>query len=318
MSTSLSALSATTLLNRLLARTRLRQLQVLVRAAELGSIQRAAHEVGLSQAAATKAVAELEKLVEVRLLERHARGVRPTAVGHDLLPLLRGMLEALHGCAETLGVHSQQGGELLRIGAITGAVTALLTRALPAFSDRHRGTHVELTEAAPEVLHAGFADGRLDALLVRRPAIAFAGSRFEPLYDDRAMVCCGPDHPLARRREVRLPQLLDEEWLLPPLGSLMREAFERLFEPFGRAPARTRLTTRSLPFVLLSLRDRRVLAMAPASNVDCFVEAGLLHALPVDLPHALPPVGMLLPETGAKRAASNLLETLQLQKQRTD
>jgi DNA-binding transcriptional LysR family regulator len=310
MSKPPTALPAATLLNRLLARTRLRQLQVLVRAAELGSIQRAATEVGLSQAAATKAVAELERLVEVRLLERHARGVRPTAVGHDLLPLLRSMLGALHGCAEALGAHSQRGGDLLRIGAITGAVTALLTRALPEFADRHPGVHVELTEATPEVLDAGFADGRLDAVLVRRPAIAAAGSRFEPLYDDRAVVCCGIDHPLARRREVRLPQLLEEEWLLPPLGSMMREAFERLFEPFGRAPARTRLTTRSLALVLLSVRDRRVLAMAPASNVDRFIEAGLLRALPVDSLHALPPVGMLLPEAGAKRAAVDLLETL--------
>lgn len=145
---------------------------------------------------------------------------------------------------------------------------------------------------------------------MRQPAIAAAGSRFEPLYDDRTLVCCGPDHPLTQRRAVRLPQLLDEEWLLPPLGSLMREAFERLFEPFGRAPARTRLTTRSLAFVLLSSRDRRVLAMAPASNVARFIEAGLLHALPVDPPHALPPVGMPLPETGAKRAAVDLLGTL--------
>ena len=73
-------LPATVLLNRLLARGKFRHIQVLLRLAELGSVQRTADAIGLTQSSVTQTLAYLESLLEVRLFERHARGVTPTQV----------------------------------------------------------------------------------------------------------------------------------------------------------------------------------------------------------------------------------------------
>jgi DNA-binding transcriptional LysR family regulator len=310
MNTTADGARASVLLNRLLARTRLRQLQLLVLIADLGSIQRAADAAGLTQPSATKAVAELERLVGLPLFERHARGVRPTSVCRDLLPLLRSMLTSLNGCAETLAAAAEGAQGVLSVGAITGSITGLLGRALPAFLARHPQLRVEVLEAARHVLLSRFAERTLDLVLVREPSVPASGSRFVPLLADRIVAVAAPGHPLLRRRELRPEHLLDQTWVLPPLDALMHGVFERLFEPCGRLPSRTPLITRSLPTVLEFLRAQPALVLTPYSFVQTFVETGLLQVLKLRCADTLPPIGMLLPDAPAKRGVTLLGEFL--------
>jgi DNA-binding transcriptional LysR family regulator len=171
------------LLNRLLARTRLRQLQLLVLIADLGSIQRAAEVVGQTQSSATKALSELERMVGLPLFERHARGVRPTLICRDLLPLLRNMLGSLNGCAEMLAAAAEGVQGILSVGAITGALSGFLGRELPPFLQQHPQLRVEVVEDSHHALLAGLAARTLDMVLVRAPAAAISGTRL--------CRCCG-------------------------------------------------------------------------------------------------------------------------------
>eukprot|EP01041_Mallomonas_annulata_P030950 gene30950-53179_t len=97
--------SASALLQRLLARGKFRHLQVLLRLAELGSVQRTADAIGMTQSAITQTLAYVEALLEVRLFQRHARGVRPTAICSDLLPVARQLLQGVAQGAEIVAVH---------------------------------------------------------------------------------------------------------------------------------------------------------------------------------------------------------------------
>lgn len=296
-----TAVRASVLLNRLLARTRLRQLQLLVLIADLGSIQRAAEMAGMTQPSATKALAELERLVELPLFERHARGVRPTLTCRDLLPLLRSMLGTLNSCAEVLATTAEGVQGLVSVGAIAGAITGGVGRALSAFLTRHPQLRAELVEDSRHVLLGRFSEHTLDIALLREPATLPSGARFVPLIEDRVVAIAAPDHPLSRRRELTPEQLLGETWVLPPLDTLMSSAFERLFAPCGHLPARTPLTTRSLSMLFEYLRAQRALVLVPFSNVQHFVEAGLLKELKLRFADALPPIGMLLAEGSPKR-----------------
>src|SRR5215813_12596446 len=58
-----------------------RQLRYFVRIVEGGSFSRAASIVHVAQPALSQQVAELEQRLGVELLQRSARGVRPTAAG---------------------------------------------------------------------------------------------------------------------------------------------------------------------------------------------------------------------------------------------
>lgn len=85
-------LTPSVLFNRLLGRVRLKHLQLAIAIADLQSLHRAAFAIGLSQPAATHALAELESALGGPLFERHSKGMRLTGLGDAVLPLLRASL----------------------------------------------------------------------------------------------------------------------------------------------------------------------------------------------------------------------------------
>src|SRR5262245_22651851 len=70
----------------------LRELRCFVTAAETGSFTEAAVQLYVSQAAVSRTVASLEKVVGDRLLRRIPRGCELTATGRQVLPHARRVL----------------------------------------------------------------------------------------------------------------------------------------------------------------------------------------------------------------------------------
>src|SRR5262249_57635875 len=66
-------------------RMKLLDLHILMAVAQAGSMNKAAAALNLSQPAISRSIAELERAVGVRLLDRNARGVEPNAYGRALL-----------------------------------------------------------------------------------------------------------------------------------------------------------------------------------------------------------------------------------------
>src|ERR1700676_5591123 len=66
-------------------RLKLRDLHILLAVAKSGSMGRAASDLAVSQPAVSKAIADLEQTLGVRLLDRGPQGVEPTLYGRALL-----------------------------------------------------------------------------------------------------------------------------------------------------------------------------------------------------------------------------------------
>jgi DNA-binding transcriptional LysR family regulator len=64
---------------------KLRDLHILATVAERGSMARAARELAISQPVVSKTIADLEKTLGVRLLDRSRQGIEPTPYGRALL-----------------------------------------------------------------------------------------------------------------------------------------------------------------------------------------------------------------------------------------
>ena len=82
-------------------------LRAFTRTVERGSITAAAKDLSLSQPAVSKHIANLERQVRVRLLERSARLVRPTREGQALYDASRSALASIDAAVE--GLHSMTG-----------------------------------------------------------------------------------------------------------------------------------------------------------------------------------------------------------------
>ncbi|MEK8051027.1 LysR family transcriptional regulator [Ideonella sp. DXS22W] len=289
---------ATVLLHRLLARARLRHLQVLVAVAELGSLRRAAQAVGLTQPAVTHVVADLESLLGAPLFERHARGVTPTAIALELLPVARRALAAIAEGSEAVAARLAQADGVIRLASTVSGLSGLLDRLLPAFSAAEPGVQVLLGQAEADQFNGLVARGEVDAVACRRPAVLPSGWVFEPLLDDEMVVVCGPAHPLARRKAVRVNALADETWLVAPADSLARRALDALAAERGWQPRLSPVVTRALPMTWALLQQQRVVAMVPLAVVRQLCDARQLVALPLDQRWPIDALGLLLPPEG--------------------
>lgn len=303
--------SATVLHTRLLARARLRHLQLLVKLAELGNLKRSAEALHLSQPAATQLLADLEALLEIRLFDRHSRGVRITPAGDALLPAARRAVEALADGAEVLTALKQQGEGLVRTAALTGAIAGLLVRALPVWAREHPGVQIQLHEAEADRCVEGLVRQTVDLALCREPAVLPDGLHFTPLLPDRFVVAAGVEHPLAWKRRVPWASLAQERWLLPPVQSAARKAFDDQFAALGTVPAVSPVVTRVSAMTWAMLQSDRLLTLVPFGVVRQLVEAG--HLAVVDASPALPfaPIGLLSSDAVRSAAADRFARFLQ-------
>ncbi len=302
--------NATALRNRLIGRARLRHLQVLVRVAELGSVKRAADAVGLTQPAVTHALTDLEALLDSKLFLRHARGMRPTPMGLALLPLARRILAGIDDSAERVAAMTDRATGVVRVCAITAAISGLLVRALPPFGRRHPEVLVRLREADPLQQAAMIADGEVDLALCRAPDVTPEGWRFAPLMADRFAVVAGPGHPLLRRTRVELEALRGATWLLAPVPTAARQTFDRLFADGPTPPRTSPVITNVSAMFWAMMTQEQLLCLLPVSFARQLIDAGQVQEVSLAQPLPFEPIGMLLRADDATDATHKLARFL--------
>jgi len=74
-------------------------IQSFLAVAETGSLSAAARQLGRSQPTLGRQIRELEQSLGGELFERHARGLRPNALGERILPMAKRIREAVHEVA---------------------------------------------------------------------------------------------------------------------------------------------------------------------------------------------------------------------------
>lgn len=277
---------------RLLARLRLRHLKLVDALAAHAHLRRAAEAVHISQPAATQLLRELEDLLGLALFERHARGMRITEAGRVLARHARVAIEALGATAEALALQAAQQQRPLRVGAILAALTSVLRPALPGLRAQHAALRLAIEEASIDRLLAGLQGGALDLVLLRQPQSVPEDCRFEPLRPDRMVVLAGAGHPWTGRKRLRLRDLAQARWVLPPSHFAVRQALDAAFareQAQPQAHAIQVLVPELLPTVLA---EPGVLAPVPQSALDR-LDSASVQVLPLDLQAPLEPLGML-------------------------
>ncbi|PIB00366.1 MULTISPECIES: LysR family transcriptional regulator [Streptomyces] len=134
------------------------------------SFSSAARAYGVTQPALSNGVARLEEELGVKLFDRSPRGVKPTAHGARILPLIDRVLDDL----DTLLAETQRLArpvtEAIRMGVSPLIGADLVGRAFQAARTLERPRDLVLREADLEPLRSELQTGRLDIVLV--PAVS--------------------------------------------------------------------------------------------------------------------------------------------------
>lgn len=305
------SMAPSTIASRLMVKARIRHLQVLVKVAEYGSIQRAASAIGLTQPTTTTVLADLEALLGCELFQRHARGVRPTHIGLHLIPIARRVLDGMQELASVAAAMSDAASSIVRVAAISSAVSGVLSDILPDFSVTHPEILVQIQELDIDQIGVLMGRAEVDVALCRQPAVIPSGWSFTTLANDRLIVACGPQHPLADRKNLTLDELWQETWVLAPAPSGPRAAFDALTANAGVAPALRLVSSRSDSVFWAMLRAQDIVALLPYRAVYQTLNTGQLREMDVRVPVAFEPIGVLKPAQDVPEASARFVAFLE-------
>jgi DNA-binding transcriptional LysR family regulator len=178
----------------------LRHLRCLVAIADTGTFTDAGIELGISQAAVSRNLIALERVLGVRLLHRTSRTVTPTTAGVHVLAQARQILAA----AANLVSEATTGHTALRIGHAWAAMGRHTREFQRRWAAAHPETELQLIRVNSPT--GGLSEGLCDVAVLRA---APAGDRFDMVVVgwERRYLALAADDPWARRRSVGLAEV---------------------------------------------------------------------------------------------------------------
>ncbi len=277
------------------ARLRFRQLQFLTALSDLGSLHRVAEQLGMTQPGATKMLREIETTFGAQLFVRSKRGMRPNELGGCVVRYARLSQSDLGQLRDEIaGVLTGKGGRL-SVGAIGGAMPAVLVRALTRLRAIQPALSVSVREDTSAGLLAALDDGRLD-LAICRTTVSAEPDRYvyEPLCEEQVVIAVGAHHPLAHARTVTLPQLMQYGWVFYPSPMPLRSVLEREFKEAGLPfPEYTTETASIFVTMLLLQEDANLVALLTAETMAFCQRHRLARQLPLAIRSRTEPYGIV-------------------------
>lgn len=205
-----------------LSRFDLVSIRVYIAAVEAGSLTAGAQRFGISLAAASKRVGELEQSLGSALLTRSKRGIATTAAGQTLYRHAVKLVADLEQLAVAMGDYGQGVQGHVRLWANTSAVNGFLATRLASYLAAHPRIRIDLEEAPSDAVVRAVANGLAD-LGVFGENTAAPGLQTVVCDTDELVLIVPRRHALARLRRARFAQALDCDFIgLERSTSLLR------------------------------------------------------------------------------------------------
>lgn len=239
-------------------RLNLDQLHTFSEVVDAGSFSAAAARLDLSQPAVSLQVRQLEQRLNVRLIERVGKRLKPTSAGATLLEHARRIDAAVEDAMQALSSHARGVAGEVAIGTGATACIHLLPPMLRAMRKRHPMLDIRVSTGNTDDVLAAVTENRLDIGLVTLPA---AGRSLHIT-------------PVLRDAFVVIAPAGDHEWAQESTPQALAAAPMVAFE----SGSSTRLLTDEW-FLQAGIRVRPVMALGSIEAIKEMVSAGLGYSI---------------------------------------
>jgi DNA-binding transcriptional LysR family regulator len=275
-------------------RMKLQDLHVLMAVVQAGSMNKAAALLNTGQSAISRSIAELERTIGVRLLDRNPEGVKPTEFGRALLDGGAAAFDDLRQAVKNIEFLADPTAGEVRIGCNPFLAANLVSAVVQRLSQRYPRIASHLVTAQAVTLHRELSERNVDFLIAPKFGhFADEGLGFETLYDDSHVVVTGAQSPWVRRRRIKLAELVNEPWVLPPPDSVFGSAAREAFRASGLDYPRKTVCTAPADVRISLLATGNFLTIFAMSVLRFPPKRSELKILPVELLVAPMPVGIV-------------------------
>ena len=280
--------------NQLERRLKLHDLRMLMVVIQAGSMLKAAKQLNTSQPAISRSIAELERTLGVRLLERSRQGVEATNYGRALLDCGTAVFDDLRqGIKNIEFLANPAEGELEIAGNLPG-----FAGLIPAATERFRRKYPRI-----RIRTHFMAELPQQYRALRERTVDFFCGRLVPpfeedleaeiFFNEGLVVVAGAHNPWTRRRNVRLADLIDEPWLLPGIDAPVGALIAGVFRTSGLKLPQNFVATDAVQYMQSVVTRGNFLAFYPTSPLRLGTALQGLKAVGVKLPIPPSPFGIL-------------------------
>jgi DNA-binding transcriptional LysR family regulator len=300
---------------------KLSHLRMLAALAETGQIGAAADRIGIAQPAASRLLAEVERIIGGPVHERTGRGIRLTPVGEALSRRAQRVQMELRDAARELTEVAGGASGHVRIGAVTGPALERVLPMLRAARMSHPGVTVEVTVSPSDLLCEQLLAGRLDFAIARLPDNPDrALLDFRAIAGEPVQLMTRRGHPLQYKSDLAAQDLLAFDWVMPGPDSILGRTVLARLRALGLPQPPQRLSTSSFLLTLALLQQSNAIAPLASAVADTFAkgEDAPYQMLKLDLGIEVEPYGLITGQgmaltPAAQRMADMILPPIQVE-----
>lgn len=261
----------------------LRQLRYFCAIVECGSFNKAAQALHISPPALSLSMKKLEDDLAVTLLERKPGRVLPTASGHCLYESARQIRDGVQLARDKLNRIRGMGEGRLAVGLLPYGIPSAMGTLIGRFCDRYPGIRVQTALGSYSFLIGRLVEGDLD-LMVAEIEGPPAQKRIthEPLFRLRYGLVVGQKHPLAGKRNLTLPRVMEYRLAYASTWGLVLANWDETFAEAGMSPPTAAMGEATDDFVRNMISQCNTVAVLPMiGTIQDAITAGQLAELHV-------------------------------------
>jgi len=186
----------------------IRKYQAFLKVVDLGSISRAADQLGYTQSAVSRMVADIEDEWGFNLLHRSRGGLSLSSEGIAMLPYIKELCNKYQCMQERADDLRGLETGFIRIGSCASVSTQLLPTILKEFKNRYPGIDFQLKNMEYSDTEDAILAGEIDCGFISAP---FEDDiDFTHVWRDRLLIALPAEHPMAGESSFPVKQLKNE------------------------------------------------------------------------------------------------------------
>lgn len=273
-----------TIIKMLTGRLRIKQLQLLIALDEKKSLHKAAAAMFMTQSAASKALQEVESMLNAVLFERTQNGLIPNALGHCAIRYAKLISTELNNfCYEVTDIQTGVGGRLA-IGTIMGAIPETLVVSLNRLHAAQPNVSIEIIEGTSSHLLSLLDNGQLD-LMIGRSSVSPEPFEYNyyPLSTEAISVVIGAKYS-GTAKNMTFHDLEHYRWIVYPKKMPLRVLLDKELDLAGVSlPVSPIETASTFTTIAILQKSTDIIALLPTDVAKMFVQKNMIKTLPVQL-----------------------------------
>lgn len=272
---------------------KMRHLRMLALLDQHRQTSKVAAVLNVTQPAVSKALTDLENGLEMKLFDRHARGLSPTPMGDCMIRCARGILGSLGETGDELDALARGVMKTIRVGALPATAVSLIPACVARIKEMAPSTSVFVREATMDSLVSELRSGGIEIIVgVLSDLRSYRDLEEEVLFVDQTIFVVRKEHPLSELTEIDVKTLAEFPWVIPPTQSSLGEMLLRWFDDSGMSRPANVIETLSVSVIRSYLAVSDAIATVPSSILSQPHWTKDFHALPLAPPSLVRPLGI--------------------------